>query len=101
MASAQQCRLFGAAERGECISGDAGRVFGPRVIFSESFFVGRESGLAELECFGRIAAGQEQAPKIVTHAIRVRVLGAEHLLADRQRALVERPRPRKIALRLK
>jgi hypothetical protein len=29
------------------------------------------------------------------------MLGAEHLLADRQRALIERPRLRKIALDLK
>jgi hypothetical protein len=72
------------------------------MIFSERFFVGRESGLAGPECFGRIAFGEEQAREIVTPAIRIRgMLGAEHLLVDRQRALVERSRRRQIALGLK
>jgi hypothetical protein len=42
-----------------------------------------------------------QALKVSSHDGGIGMLGAERLLADRQRALVERPRRRKIVLRLK
>jgi hypothetical protein len=89
-ALAQRSRLLGAVERGECIGEDAGRGLGPRMIFSERFFVGRESRLAARERFGRIAFTQPR--EILTRAIGVRMLGAEHLLVNRQRALIERTR---------
>jgi hypothetical protein len=38
------------------------------------------------------------ARKISAGAVRVQMLGAEHLLVDRQRALVERPRSPKVTL---
>ena len=70
-------------------------------MFSESFFVGSESSLAEGDRLCHIALGQELACEIATHAIRVRMLGAERLLEDRQCALEKRPRPHKVALVLK
>jgi hypothetical protein len=54
LAAAQPRRLFGAAQSGEGIGSDAGGVLGPAVIFSQGFFLSRESNLAELERFGRI-----------------------------------------------
>ena len=54
---------------------------------------------------GRAAARSpwclKQDGEIVEARRRIGMLGAEHLLADRQRALEERPRRRKVALVLK
>ena len=53
---------------------------------------------------GRAALGRpgpEAGGEVVEDRRRVGMLGAERLLADRQRALEERPRPRKVALGLK
>jgi hypothetical protein len=52
---AKAISLLGAAESGICVGGDAGGVFGPAMILSESLFVGRESNLAVRERFCRIA----------------------------------------------
>ena len=100
-ASAQRRSLVGTAERSERIGGDPGGVLGPGMVFSESFFVGRESSLAVRERFRGIAVCQKHAREIVTARGCIGMLGAEHLLEDRQRALEERPRPRKIALVVK
>jgi len=50
---------------------------------------------------GRLISATAGAERRRKHAICVRMLGTEYLLADRQRALVERLRPRTIALGLK
>ena len=68
---------------------------------SERLVVRGERGFAERECFCCIAIGQKQGREIGTHAICVRMLMAERLLVDRQRALVQWPRRRKVALGLK
>ena len=41
-----------------------------------------------------------QPSEIISNYCRIRMLGAEQLFADRQGALVERPRPGKVALGL-
>ncbi len=46
----------------------------------------------------KVALGLEQAGEVVEAPRRIGMLGAEHLFAYRQRALEERPRPRKVAL---
>ena len=62
--------------------------------------MGGKRDLAERKGFACAAAGEQQGREIASHAIGVRMLGTEHLLVDRQRALEERPRPRKVALGL-
>jgi hypothetical protein len=42
--------------------------------------------------------GLKQAGEVAKARRRIGMLGAEHLLTDRQRALEKRPRPRKVAL---
>ena len=46
----------------------------------------------------RLTKVPEQASEVVEALRRVGMLGAKHLLLDRQRALMERPRPREVAL---
>jgi hypothetical protein len=43
IARADNRRFIGAPERGERIGGDTGRLLGPGVILSESFFLGCRS----------------------------------------------------------
>src|SRR5258708_27609753 len=45
-------------------------------------------------------SGLQQAGEVVEARRGVRMLGVKHLLVDRQRALIERPRPRQVALGL-
>src|SRR5258708_15643374 len=45
-------------------------------------------------------SGLQQAGEVVEARRGVRMLGVKHLLPDRQGALIERPRPRQVALGL-
>ena len=65
---------------------------------AERLVVRRQCSLSGTQRRNKITGGEQQAGMVVPHPPRVGMLGAEHLLADRQRALVERPRPRKVAL---
>src|SRR5262245_44686978 len=91
---AQRGGLIGAAERVECVSGDPGRVFSPVMVGAKNLFVGTECGFTGTQRFARVAGGNQHAGEIATRATRMGMLGAERLLADRQRALKEQTRRR-------
>ena len=48
----------------------------------------------------RLTKVPQQASEVAEARRGIRMLGAKHLLVDRQRALLERPRPREVALGL-
>src|SRR5262249_54255426 len=97
---AQGHSLVGAAQRVEGLSRDAGSVLGPAMVRAENLFVGTERGVGGAPCFSRGGRGDQQPGQMATHAICVGMLGAARLLADRQRALEQRPRRRQVALAL-
>ena len=68
------------------------------MIRPEHFVMGGKCGLAEDERFRRVTGREKQAGQIVANQARARMFGAEYLLADRQRALIERTRIGKVAL---
>jgi hypothetical protein len=61
------------------------------MVVSEDLFVDGERSFAQGKRFGGVADGREKARQIATPAVRVGMLRAEHLLADRQRALMDLP----------
>ena len=64
-ASAQRRSLVGAAERVECV-GSVGRgVFGPAMILSESFFVGRESNLVVRDASAALPSASNKHAKLL------------------------------------
>src|ERR1700674_434855 len=62
--------------------------------------MGGQGGWAESQSLSWATGCNEQPGQIAPPAIRVWVIRAEHLLANRQRALEELPRLRKVALGL-
>ena len=61
----QRLRLLGAAKRVERVGSDAGAVLGPGVVQAKKLGVGSESGLAEGERFGRLAAVRSRRDRLV------------------------------------
>jgi hypothetical protein len=69
-----------------------------RIGADDSDLASSESGLAKSERFGRSTHEEQQAREIAARDTGSWMLGVERLFAYRQRALVKRPRTRKVAL---
>src|SRR5215475_6261090 len=68
---------------------------------AERFFAGGDGTLEPSLGVARVTNLAQHAGEIAEDPRRIGMLGAERLLADRQRAFVERTRPGKVPLRLK
>ena len=83
--SAEHRRLFGAAEGGKGIGGDAGGVLGPRVVRTGNGLMCRKRGLCDGQSLGGAPPIEKEARIMTCVSLRQRVVAAERLFADSSR----------------